>query len=121
MARTKGMKSMKSNMKTMKSMKAKKKSMKKTAKPKMPMVKWQNTEHKSHVGKFYAWQVAAAYFSPGSVCISWRGTKLHQFGAHGHEEHEKEAGAHGHEEHEKEAGRALSPACLQTCSNRIAF
>ena len=79
MARTKGMKSMKSNMKTMKSMKAKKKSMKKTAKPKMPMVKWQNTEHKSHVGKFYAWQVAAAYFSPGSVCISWRGTKLHQF------------------------------------------
>ena len=79
MARTKGMKSMKANMKSMKSMKAKMKSMKKTTKPKLPMVKWQNTEHKAHVGRLYAWEVAAAYFSPGSVCISWRGTKLHQF------------------------------------------
>jgi hypothetical protein len=71
------MKSMKSNMKTMKSMKAKKK--RQTTKPHLPMVKWQNTEHKRHVGRFYDWEVAAAYFSPGSVCISWRGTKLHQF------------------------------------------
>ncbi len=79
MARTKGMKGMKANMKSMKSMKTKMKSMKKTTKPKLPMVKWQNTEHKVHVGRLYAWEVAAAYFSPGSVCISWRGTKLHQF------------------------------------------